>query len=69
MYNREQTIFLTIVSLFIILLTLFFVICVMNSCTYNISMVHTQGQADDVIDTTQAADPNISPDINIAPIS
>ena len=37
----------------------------LTSCTYNISMVHTEGSASDVIDDTQSAAPNISPTISI----
>lgn len=35
------------------------------SCTYSISMVHTEGVATDVIDQTQDASPNVSPDIEV----
>ncbi|HET9433045.1 MAG TPA: hypothetical protein VFO37_04775 [Chitinophagaceae bacterium] len=40
----------------------------LNSCTYNISMVHTQGTAEDVIDSNQSAEPDISPEISIPAI-
>lgn len=40
-------------------------ICLMGSCTYSINMVHTDGDASDVIDENQSADPNISPEIEI----
>jgi len=36
-----------------------------KSCTYNVSMAHTQGQADDVIDDTASNTPNVSPNVNI----
>lgn len=35
------------------------------SCTYSINMVHTQGQASDVVDETQSADPDIKADVSI----
>jgi hypothetical protein len=39
--------------------------CLMTSCTYNISMVHTEGTASDVIDETSANTPTVSPTISI----
>lgn len=38
---------------------------VCTSCTYNISMAHTQGTADDVIDDTQSNTPNVSPTVSV----
>jgi len=35
------------------------------SCTYNISMVHTEGTASDVIDTEQEARPETDANLNI----
>lgn len=35
------------------------------SCTYNISMAHTEGSASDVIDDTQTPTSTVSPDIKI----
>lgn len=43
----------------LIILSLFLI-----SCTYSINMVHTQGEATDVIDETSANTPNISPEIS-----
>lgn len=37
----------------------------LSSCTYNISMVHTEGQAHDVIDSAQEATPDVRPTVNI----
>lgn len=37
----------------------------MTSCTYNVSMAHTSGTADDVIDDTASNTPNVSPTINV----
>lgn len=41
-------------------------LCVsLSSCTYNVSMAHTSGYADDVIDDTNSNTPNISPNVTI----
>lgn len=40
----------------------------LKSCTYNVSMAHTQGTANDVIDDTSSNTPNVSPAITI-PVS
>ena len=36
-----------------------------SACTYNVSMVHTEGQASDVIDETSTNAPNVAPQIDI----
>lgn len=41
------------------------VIALLSSCTYSITMVHTEGTATDVVDTDQRADPDVSPEITI----
>ncbi len=41
---------------------------ILTSCTYNISMVHTEGQASDVIDTNQKADADVKPNVSIPAI-
>ena len=38
---------------------------ILSSCTYSINMVHTQGQASDVVDETQRADPDVKTDLSI----
>ena len=35
------------------------------SCTYSINMVHTQGQASDVVDETQSNEPDVKADVSI----
>ncbi len=49
--------------------TLMFYICsmglVLSACTYSITMVHTQGTADDVVDETQSNTPDIKPSLSI----
>ena len=39
-----------------------------TACTYNVSMAHTQGRADDVIDDTASNMPDVSPTITV-PVS
>lgn len=60
MYNIEKK---------IKLLSVIFISCLLlNSCTFNMSMAHTQGTATDVIDDTASNTPNISPTITV-PVS
>lgn len=40
----------------------------LSSCTYSITMVHTQGQATDVVDEAQTAQPDVSPTVSL-PVS
>ena len=54
-------------SLFVLSTTIFCLTC-MTSCTYNVSMAHTSGYADDVIDDTASNTPNVSPTITV-PVS
>ena len=44
------------------------IVCLLSGCTFNISMAHTEGVADDVIDDTASNTPNVSPIINL-PVS
>ena len=37
----------------------------MTSCTYNVSMAHTEGTATDTIDDTASNTPNVSPTVNV----
>lgn len=37
----------------------------MTSCTYNVSMAHTSGTADDVIDDQLTNTPNVSPTVTV----
>lgn len=50
-------------KLFLCLITL---MC--TGCTYSINMVHSQGEATDLIDETQSNEPDVSPTITI-PVS
>ncbi len=53
-----------IMKIFLCLVT-----CVMlNSCTYSISMVHTTGQATDVLDAVQTNTPSTSLAIPSSPV-
>lgn len=51
-----------------VLFTTLSCMCCMTSCTYNVSMAHTSGYADDVIDDTASNTPNVSPTITV-PVS
>lgn len=46
-------------------MTLFLILLLLQSCTYNISIVDTHGQASDVIDSNQSADADVKPNLNI----
>ena len=37
----------------------------LSSCTYSITMVHTEGTASDVVDETATNSPDVRPDITI----
>ena len=49
------------------LLTISMLAC-MTACTYNVSMAHTEGTAEDVIDDTASNTPNVSPTVTV-PVS
>jgi len=36
----------------------------LTACTYNISLVHTEGQADNVVDETSTNTPRVAPTLN-----
>jgi len=36
-----------------------------TSCTQNVSLVHTQGEATDVVDTSQSPTNDVKPDVNL----
>lgn len=39
--------------------------CLLASCSYNVSMAHTQGTATDTIDDTMSNTPDVSPQVSI----
>lgn len=41
------------------------VLLLTSSCTYNVSMAHTEGTATDVIDDTASNTPTVSPTISV----
>lgn len=45
-----------------------FLSAALTSCTYNVSLVHSEGQATDVIDTAQTPTSDLSPTITIPTI-
>lgn len=49
----------------IVMLGIVFLSVAISSCTYSITMVHTEGTASDVVDETATNSPNVSPDIKI----
>jgi len=40
-------------------------LALLSSCTYSVNLIHTQGNASDVIDEEQKNDPTVSPTMNI----
>ena len=50
------------------LAVILFTALIVCSCTYSITMVHTEGAASDVIDENQRADPTVSPTLTV-PVS
>lgn len=44
------------------------VIGMLTSCTYSITMVHTEGSASDVVDEQQTPTADVKPDIKVSPI-
>lgn len=47
------------------ILFILLIIILLTSCTFNVSMAHTQGRAKDTIDTTQEPSPKVDADLNI----
>lgn len=50
-----------------VMLTVFVIgaLILSNGCTISVITTHTQGEADDLIDQQQSAEPTISPNISI----
>jgi hypothetical protein len=38
---------------------------VLSSCTYSITMIHTEGEASDVVDDTSTPTANVNPQITV----
>lgn len=53
-----------IIFVFMCLLVIFLCM-IFKSCTYNVSMAHTEGKAVDVIDETSSTTPTISTQVNV----
>ncbi len=45
--------------------SMFAVLLFLTGCTYNISMAHTEGSAEDVIDDTASNSPDVSPSLSL----
>jgi len=67
MYNEEQQKFLSCVTVFIIAFLLFMCF-IMFSCTYNVSVVHSEGTATDVIDSNQTPTSNLETQLSLSQI-
>jgi len=61
--NEKTNVVLSICLMLGVLCTI--LLLFMNSCTYNVSMVHSSGSSTDAIDTDQKTDPDISPTLTI----
>lgn len=46
-------------------ITLISIFAFLSSCTYSITMVHTEGQASDVVDETQTPSTTLTPTVSI----
>lgn len=46
---------------------LLLLLCLITSCTYNVSMAHTEGTATDTIDDAATNTPTVSPTITAIP--
>jgi hypothetical protein len=44
---------------------LFIAMLALSACTYSIKMVHTEGNASDVVDETSSPTSSVSPNVNI----
>lgn len=44
---------------------LFFVCSTFHACSFNVSMAHTSGSAEDVIDDTATNSPTVSPHVTV----
>jgi hypothetical protein len=69
LYNKGPEKLNAAISMLIILgILCAFILLFMQSCTYNVSMVHSEGTSSDAIDTDQKTDPEITTTIPIKPI-
>lgn len=41
------------------------ILVLLDACTLSVNVIHTQGEAADVVDEEQAVSPTVSPDITI----
>jgi hypothetical protein len=48
-------------------MNIFLIACclILNSCTYSVNLIHSEGQATDLIDENQKADADVRPNLNI----
>lgn len=64
----DQHLFVKLSLIGALLLILFGVCVMMTSCTYNVSMVHTEGEASDVVDSEQTPTTETNADLNLSKI-
>lgn len=49
----------------ILIVVAFVIVTCIQSCTYSITMVHTEGSASDIVDSEQDANANIKPVLTV----
>lgn len=57
--------FMVTTPILVALFAIWLFACALTSCTYSITMVHTQGSATDVVDETQSNEPDVKADIKL----
>lgn len=64
-FEETRSNVIRVVWFMMIIVGIFALVTTISSCTYSITMVHTEGTASDVVDETATTSPNVSPDIKI----
>ncbi len=59
-FEEERTARKAICILIFVFIAFLFFAIVFSGCTYNVSMVHSEGQSTDAIDTEQTSEPDVS---------
>ncbi len=57
-------------EMILVLVIFVIIVCglILNSCTYSVTMAHTEGKATDLIDEAQTAQPDVQADLTIPAI-
>lgn len=66
MEDVKKSILATISMIIIFVTTIILVLFSLTGCTYSITMVHTEGQATDVVDSTATNTPSTSVSIPVS---